>query len=299
MSTRTFLTSSFRSLPSRNPPCRHRTFISPTLPSLAPLADPADAHGSAPSTRKLRPRDRLQFTETSGRDSSIPGVDEALETSEALLAPLPDSTIAPDASSSPFSPSFLDPDPSSSSSSSNSQPSSPDGTDLVLPSPSAGFPPIPTHYISVPRIPFSTHSFVRSLENASVPRGMAEELMRTTKELLIREEERARADLLSRQDVENVRFLLSPLLLPAASDASTRLQEAYLFTAALNELKTGSQVKSRNDSITLRSLTATLQREVDTVDQKFKEDMQRLSSDIQVPPFFPFSLFPLPISCSY
>ena len=59
-------------------------------------------------------------------------------------------------------------------------------------------------------------------------------------------------------------------------------QEAYLFQAALSELKTGSQVKLRNDSITLRSLTANLQRETDGLEQKMKEDMQRLSSDIQV-----------------
>lgn len=59
-------------------------------------------------------------------------------------------------------------------------------------------------------------------------------------------------------------------------------QEAYLFQAALAELKTGSQVKLRNDSITLRSLTANLQRETDGLEQKMKEDMQRLSSDIQV-----------------
>jgi hypothetical protein len=59
-------------------------------------------------------------------------------------------------------------------------------------------------------------------------------------------------------------------------------QEAYLFTAALAELKTGSQVKSRNDGVALRSMTAVLQRETDAVSQKLKEDMQRLQSDIQV-----------------
>lgn len=64
--------------------------------------------------------------------------------------------------------------------------------------------------------------------------------------------------------------------------ARARLQEAYLFQAALAELKTGSQVKLRNDSITLRSLTANLQRETDGLEQKMKEDMQRLASDIQV-----------------
>jgi hypothetical protein len=45
---------------------------------------------------------------------------------------------------------------------------------------------------------------------------MAEELMRTTKDLLIREEERARGDLLSRQDLENVRYpFSSATLLPS------------------------------------------------------------------------------------
>lgn len=70
--------------------------------------------------------------------------------------------------------------------------------------------------------------------------------------------------------------------LPSLTPHPTPQQEAYLFQAALSELKTGSQVKLRNDSITLRSLTANLQRETDGLQQKMKEDMQRLSSDIQV-----------------
>lgn len=59
-------------------------------------------------------------------------------------------------------------------------------------------------------------------------------------------------------------------------------QEAYLYTAALAELKTGSQVKSRNDGVALKSMTAVLQREADAISQKLNEDMQRLHSDIQV-----------------
>ena len=59
-------------------------------------------------------------------------------------------------------------------------------------------------------------------------------------------------------------------------------QEAYLYTAALAELKTGSQVKSRNDGVALKSMTAVLQREADAIRQKLNEDMQRLHSDIQV-----------------
>ncbi|KWU41938.1 hypothetical protein RHOSPDRAFT_3601, partial [Rhodotorula sp. JG-1b] len=85
--------------------------------------------------------------------------------------------------------------------------------------------------------------------------------MRATRGLLMSHEEKAKQAILNRQDLENV---------------------PYLFQAALSELKTGSQVKLRNDSITLRSLTANLQRETDGLEQKMKEDMQRLSSDIQL-----------------
>ncbi|CEQ39644.1 SPOSA6832_01204, partial [Sporobolomyces salmonicolor] len=136
-----------------------------------------------------------------------------------------------------------------------------DTTEVVISPPLPGLPPLHTHPFDLPRVPFSTHRFVRRLEDADVPRGMATELMKATRNLLLREEERVRADLLSRQDLEN---------------------EAYLFSAALNELRTGSQVRSRNDSITLKSLTASLQREADAVEQKMKEDMQRLHSDIQL-----------------
>ncbi|KAL8281478.1 hypothetical protein RQP46_006162 [Phenoliferia psychrophenolica] len=58
--------------------------------------------------------------------------------------------------------------------------------------------------------------------------------------------------------------------------------EAYLYTAALAELKTSSQVKSRNDSTLLRSMTASLQRETDAIEQRLKEDVHRLRSDIQL-----------------
>lgn len=66
--------------------------------------------------------------------------------------------------------------------------------------------------------------------------------------------------------------------------SSVLVQEAYLYTAALSELKTGSQVKSRNDGVALKSMTAVLQRETDAISQKLKEDVQRLHSDIQVSP---------------
>ncbi|BGP24669.1 hypothetical protein JCM10295v2_003587 [Rhodotorula toruloides] len=123
-----------------------------------------------------------------------------------------------------------------------------------------GLPPLTSHQHPLTRLPFSSQQFVKRLEGAGVERATASEVMKLTKGLLVREEERAQREILNKQDLEN---------------------ESYLFTAALAELKAGSQVKSRNDGITLRSLTAILQRETDGLDQKLKEDMRRLASDIQ------------------
>lgn len=58
----------------------------------------------------------------------------------------------------------------------------------------------------LPRVPFSTHRFVRQLEQNDVKRGMAIELMKATRELLLVHEDRARGTLLGRQDLENVRL---------------------------------------------------------------------------------------------
>ncbi|GAA5856820.1 hypothetical protein JCM8547_008858 [Rhodosporidiobolus lusitaniae] len=261
MSTRPLFSSPLRFLPSSRPLPPRTAFFSSSSRPYAPAPDAQDAHGSIPSSRKLRPRDRLQFTESAVNQAEASASDGG-GTVEG--APSPPVGFDSSAASSPFpstSSSSSSADPSSSSSSSDPHFFPPNATDLVINPPVSGLPPLPSHHIPIPRIPFSTHRFVRKLEDAGVPQGMAEELMKATREMLLREEEKARRELLSRQDLEN---------------------EAYLFTAAMSELKTGSQVKSRNDSITLKSLTASLQREVDAVEQKLKEDMQRLGSDIQL-----------------
>ncbi|GAA5820264.1 hypothetical protein JCM11251_005550 [Rhodosporidiobolus azoricus] len=271
MATRTLLASSFRSVPSSRP-TPNRTLFTSAPRAYAPPPDREDAHGSVTSSRKLRPRDRLQFIEASEQQQAkeaaalasqepAAGASEEAELEQIPLASAGAAAAFSSSSSIPSSPSAtpsLDDPPHPSSSSEYSDPT----TGLIINPPVAGLPPLPRHNIPVSRNPFSTHRFVRKLvDEGKVPRGMAEELMKATKSMLIRDEGKAREELLSRQDLEN---------------------EAYLFTAALKELRTGSQVKSRNDGITLKSLTASLQREVDAVEQKMKEDMQRLSSDIQL-----------------
>ena len=59
----------------------------------------------------------------------------------------------------------------------------------------------------------------------------------------------------------------------------TAFQEAYLFSAALSELRTEVQVQARNDAISQQSANALLQREVDSLSQRMREDMQGLKNE--------------------
>ncbi|GAA5911855.1 hypothetical protein JCM5296_004540 [Sporobolomyces johnsonii] len=244
----------------------HRRRLGTSAIATAPPPDPQDAHGSKPSSTRsgrLRPRDRLQFIEASEREEQLHAKDSAVAQQADAAAFAPDAPPEPTTSPATPPPSPPPPPPPTAPPTPIPPPPPPpqDTTEVVISPPLPGLPPLHTHPLDLPRVPFSTHRFVRRLEDSDVPRGMATELMKATRNLLLREEERIRADLLSRQDLEN---------------------EAYLFSAALNELRTGSQVRSRNDSITLKSLTASLQREADAVEQKMKEDIQRLHSDIQL-----------------
>ena len=74
-------------------------------------------------------------------------------------------------------------------------------------------------------------------------------------------EDRAGRDLVAKGDLEN---------------------EAYLFSAALAELRTEVQMTARTDGIALRSLNSQLQREVDSLAQKMREDMNSLKNDNQL-----------------
>ncbi|GAA5983710.1 hypothetical protein JCM10908_000389 [Rhodotorula pacifica] len=234
-----------------------------------PAASTSSATSSAPAPR-LKPRDRLQWIEDKNgsvltpaptptadvkgkgkeRDDAPPPPPSS--TASSSMAGLPGSRLVDDTTATPVeSPS---PFPTTTATTST-------GQEIIIPAPVPGLPPLEAHQLPTRRVPFSTRRFVRDLEEAGIERSMAETVMRATRGLLTRQEGKAKRAILNRQDLEN---------------------EAYLFQAALAELKTGSQVKLRNDSITLRSLTANLQRETDGLEQKMKEDMQRLGSDIQL-----------------
>lgn len=58
--------------------------------------------------------------------------------------------------------------------------------------------------------------------------------------------------------------------------------QAYLYNAALGELRTEVKVKTRNDGIVLRSASNVLTREMDGLRQKMKEDVDGLKNEIQL-----------------
>lgn len=128
---------------------------------------------------------------------------------------------------------------------------------------SGAIPLIPTP-MSIPPIrhPFNTNRFVASLERTNeFTRNQAEELMRATKAMLITAEDQSVRNLVAKTELEN---------------------EAYLFSAALSELRTEIQMTARTDAIALRGLNSRLQREVDSLTQILREDINTLKHNNQI-----------------
>lgn len=134
---------------------------------------------------------------------------------------------------------------------------------LSLPTTLSG-PPVHTYQAdpqqSYTAPPFHTHAFVASLEK-SFPTPTARSLMRATRALLVDRIGRVRREGLTVKDLDN---------------------QAYLFRAALSELRAEQTARSRNESATIRSATAALRREVDRLDVKMKEDLGTLTHEIQM-----------------
>ncbi|KAH7887811.1 hypothetical protein F5I97DRAFT_895292 [Phlebopus sp. FC_14] len=124
-------------------------------------------------------------------------------------------------------------------------------------------PPAPTHpsasntYTSPP---FHTHAFFVALER-SFPTPTARSLMRATRALLVDRIGKVKREGLTVKDLEN---------------------QAYLFRAALSELRAEQTARSRNESAAIRSALAALRREVDRLDVKMKEDLGNLKHEIQM-----------------
>lgn len=60
------------------------------------------------------------------------------------------------------------------------------------------------------------------------------------------------------------------------------LQQAYLFKAALSELRTELTLLTRNESAAMRTASTALRKEVDAVDGRMKEDISNLKHEYVV-----------------
>lgn len=139
--------------------------------------------------------------------------------------------------------------------------------------PARAYQPDPQQSYAAP--PFHTHAFVSALEK-SFPTPTARSLMRATRALLVDRIGRVRREGLTIKDLDNVRRTHRGIVIFTDSDAE---QQAYLFRAALSELRAEQTARSRNESATIRSATAALRREVDRLDVKMKEDLGTLKHE--------------------
>lgn len=118
----------------------------------------------------------------------------------------------------------------------------------------------------LPPHPFNTHEFVRQLESSAFGLEVSRTIMKVVKKSL---------------ETSEHRWLLSG---PSGGVVSRAYAEgqAYLYNAALGELRTEVKVKTRNDGIVLKSASNVLQREIDSLKQKMKEDVDGLKNEIQL-----------------
>ncbi|WOO76593.1 putative protein [Vanrija pseudolonga] len=113
----------------------------------------------------------------------------------------------------------------------------------------------------VPQHPFNTHLFVNTLERAAVPAPNARVLMEGVRGLITARTQRAVDTQLSVEEMDN---------------------NAYLFKAALSELRTEMSTRARNDGLKLRAVANAIRREVDGLDQTIKESVLQMKHDIEI-----------------
>ncbi|KAI8871291.1 hypothetical protein GQ42DRAFT_162105 [Ramicandelaber brevisporus] len=109
---------------------------------------------------------------------------------------------------------------------------------------------------------FDTFKMVKSLQTNNVfTHGQAVAIMRCVEALLRDRTASVSSQLLTKPELDN---------------------DAYLFTAALAELRFESQTQRRNDHASMRFDLDQLNRDVDTLSQRLREEIAALKSDIQI-----------------
>ncbi|CAE6414722.1 unnamed protein product [Rhizoctonia solani] len=107
---------------------------------------------------------------------------------------------------------------------------------------------------------FDTHRFVVALER-TFPTPVARTLMRATRALLVVRFGRVKQEIFGVRDLDN---------------------QAYLFRAALSELRTELTMRTRSEFAALRTASNALRREVDALNGKMKEDIGTLKHEIDM-----------------
>ncbi|KAF9170809.1 hypothetical protein BGX21_000502 [Mortierella sp. AD011] len=108
---------------------------------------------------------------------------------------------------------------------------------------------------------FNTNKIVSKLEKNGFERGQAEGIMRVMKALIGQHTSRIRKNMLTKGDLEN---------------------ESYLLKAALTELRTELQILRKNDAAALAIRTEIISREIDSLNQKLREDIANVKNDIAI-----------------
>ncbi|KAI0254268.1 hypothetical protein BJV78DRAFT_1077513, partial [Lactifluus subvellereus] len=108
--------------------------------------------------------------------------------------------------------------------------------------------------------PFDTHAFFNVLEK-TFPKPTARSLMRATRALLVDRIGKVKRDGLTYKDLDN---------------------QAYLFRAALSEMRAEMTTRTRAETAAIRAQSAAFRREVDAHSARLKEGLDGLKHEIQM-----------------
>ncbi|EPT03569.1 hypothetical protein FOMPIDRAFT_1028444 [Fomitopsis schrenkii] len=218
----------------------------------ATISDPPRAPDGSSTLSAAHPRDPGKADSSSSGSSPGTGPSNAPEPPERTIHyPLP-----PDVAPPPPPPNQWD----ASASEHGLVPASPPPLDPHSNLPAPHLPSNAHNPMPYSNPPFDTHKFVAALER-TFPTSVARGLMRASRALLIDRLGRVKRDALTMKDLET---------------------SAYLFKAALAELRTETTMLARNETAAIRTATAALRREVDALDVRMKEDISNLKHDIQL-----------------
>ncbi|KAJ2777374.1 hypothetical protein GGI15_004528 [Coemansia interrupta] len=108
---------------------------------------------------------------------------------------------------------------------------------------------------------FNTYDLVDRLSSSGYTREQATSIMTLVKHKMHHSMERIGDSMLTKSDLEN---------------------DAYLFRAALQELRTETQMIRKNDQSLLESQAAAISRDIDSLAQKINDEVANLRSDIEI-----------------